>query len=539
MTLHLPTRRVLPLIRQCSSRHHKLRASQRYLQTSSAVREADKLGKSVIQELDERGFVAALTSPKLHQHVQSPTTIYAGVDPSASSLHVGNLLPLLGLLHFQAKGHQSIALIGGATGSIGDPSGRSTERKSLSEAELQTNVEGITSQIHRFFETGSAYLHKRGIARAGGASLRRSNVAGNGKAKETETEVEAEAEAVPGLGVKVMNNLDWTKDVSLLGFLRDVGKLARVSVMLSRDSVKNRLTSDSGISYTEFTYQLLQAFDFSHLHTNHGCKIQLGGSDQWGNIVAGIDLIKRSSSSAVPSSSASAIASTDSRSEGKEAIGPVEGSDDVEAYGITIPLLTTSTGEKFGKSAGNAVWLDEKRTSAAEFYQFFLRTTDEDVARYLRLFTFLPLEKIEQVMADHAASKTDRSAQKLLATEVTELVHGPQGLSKAITSAQVLYSTDTASLKAEDVLRAFEGDNRFRRLPFAEIEGVPIGKLGAQFGLCSTRAEANRLIKSSALSLNETKVPDFKSTISRKDLVDGRIAILRVGSKRHVILYIS
>ncbi|WVF69494.1 tyrosine-tRNA ligase [Kwoniella sp. CBS 6097] len=516
MAPYPPPRCFLPLGR--IQHRQALRSARRQLRTSAVLR-AEKSEKSVIQELDERGFVAALTSPKLHQHVQAPTTIYAGVDPSASSLHVGNLLPLLGLLHFQAKGHQSIALIGGATGSIGDPSGRSTERKALSPAELQTNVEGITSQIHRFFETGSAYLKKRGISRAGNTPFQSEDVKGKGKEKEMDV----------GLGVKVMNNLDWTKDVSLLDFLRDVGKLARVSVMLSRDSVKNRLTSDSGISYTEFTYQLLQAFDFSHLHANHGCKIQMGGSDQWGNIVAGIDLIKRSSTS---SSSATAI-------QAQEENGIAEGGEDVEAYGITIPLLTTSTGEKFGKSAGNAVWLDEKRTSAAEFYQFFLRTTDEDVARYLRLFTFLPLEKIEQVMVEHAASKSDRTAQKLLAKEVTELVHGSDGLSKAITSAQILYSTDTAFLKAEDVLRAFEGDNKFHRVSFSEVESVPVGKLAVTFGLCSSRSEANRLIQSSGLSLNESKVADTKTVLTRDDLVDEHIAILRVGSKRQAILYLD
>ncbi|OCF33765.1 tyrosine-tRNA ligase [Kwoniella heveanensis CBS 569] len=502
--------------------------SRRYFTKTSILR-AKELEKSVIQELEERGFVAALTSPKLHQHVQSPTTIYAGVDPSASSLHVGNLLPLLGLLHFQAKGHQSIALIGGATGSIGDPSGRSTERKSLSQAELQTNVEGITSQIHRFFETGSAYLKKRGIVRAGAES---SPTTFKGKGKEEQQDVEV------GFGVKVMNNLDWTKDVSLLGFLRDVGKLARVSVMLSRDSVKNRLTSDSGISYTEFTYQLLQAFDFSHLYKQHGCKIQMGGSDQWGNIVAGIDLIKRSHPLST-SSAGSSSSTVNVGQEGQEGVEAGTGAEDVEAFGITIPLLTTSTGEKFGKSAGNAVWLDEKRTSAAEFYQFFLRTTDEDVGRYLRIFTFLPLDEIEQVMTEHDSLKSDRNAQKLLAREVTELVHGLQGLAKAITSAQVLYSTDTASLRAEAVLKAFEGDNKFHRVPLAEVEGVPVGKLAVTFGLCSSRSEANRLIQSSGLSLNESKVADIKTTVSRDDLVDGHVAILRVGSKRQAILYLD
>ncbi|WVR04863.1 tyrosine-tRNA ligase [Kwoniella sp. DSM 27419] len=470
--------------------------------------------KSVIAELEERGFVAALTSTKLHQHVETPTTIYAGVDPSASSLHVGNLLPLLGLLHFQAKGHQSICLIGGATGSIGDPSGRSTERKALTPEELQHNVDGITSQIHRFFRTGSAYLSKRGVV-----------AEGKGKEKALQD----------NFGVKVVNNLDWTMGVSLLDFLRTVGKMARVSTMLSRDSVKNRLTSDSGISYTEFTYQLLQAFDFSHLHSSHGCRIQMGGSDQWGNIVAGIDLIKRMHHSAESSPTSDQAVVPDERGDAELA-----GSEDgPEAYGITIPLLTTSTGEKFGKSAGNAVWLDEARTSAAEFYQFFLRTTDDDVERYLRMFTFIPVEELQGVMAKHAEARSERHAQKLLASEVTELVHGPRGLAKALTAAQVLYSTESASLKSADVLEAFEGDKRFHRVAYDQLSNVPFIKLAVQYGLCSSRAEATRLVQSSAVSLNDQKVSDPKSTIARDQLVDGHIAILRVGSKRQVILYLE
>ncbi|WWD21766.1 tyrosine-tRNA ligase [Kwoniella shandongensis] len=463
-------------------------------------------GKNVIDELEQRGFVAALTSPKLRIHVQSPTTIYAGVDPSASSLHVGNLLPLLGLLHFQAKGHQSICLIGGATGSIGDPSGRSTERKSLSSDELAHNVSGITSQVHRFFSRGEAYLSQRGIVPS-----------------------HQKEEKTVGMGVKVLDNYDWTKGVSLLDFLRTVGKAARVSVMLSRDSVKNRLSSDSGISYTEFTYQLLQAFDFSHLYDSHNCRIQLGGSDQWGNIVAGIDLIKR----------------LKGQGQGQEEVKANEEQDglrdeeDDTAFGLTIPLLTTSTGEKFGKSAGNAVWLDERRTSAAEFYQFFLRTTDEDVEKYLKLFTFLPLEEINSVMRDHQSAKSERDPQKLLAREVTELVHGPEALSRALTAAQVLYSTNANSLKSADVLAAFEGDNRFHRVSYDQLDNIGIAKLAVQFGLCTSRGEANRLISNSAMGLNERRISDPKETVKQSDLIDGHIIILRVGTKRQAILYVD
>ncbi|WVW78116.1 tyrosine-tRNA ligase [Kwoniella bestiolae CBS 10118] len=463
-------------------------------------RQLHSQSKTVIQELDERGFIAALTSPKLKKHVESPTTIYAGVDPSASSLHVGNLLPLLGLLHFQAKGHQSICLIGGATGSIGDPSGRSTERKSLSPEDLAINVKGITDQVHRFFRTGSAYLEKRGV------DLK-------GKGKEVD------------MGVKVVDNYEWTKDLSLLDFLRGPGKLSRVGVMLARDSVKNRLTSDSGISYTEFTYQLLQAYDFSHLWNTYGCRIQMGGSDQWGNIVSGIDLIKRSQAQSHDT--------------------PIQEDEEVEAYGMTIPLLTTSSGEKFGKSAGNAVWLDEARTSPAEFYQFFLRTTDEDVSKYLKLFTFLSIEQIDKVMAEHETSKSARIPQKLLAAEVTELVHGPSGLHKALLATSILYPTkpDLSSLhrtlKSQDVLAAFEGDSRFHKLPFSEIIGIPISKLCVIYGLCKSRGEASKLISQGSLFVNDRKINDPRDEIVRSNLVDGRVAILRVGVKKHLIFYVE
>ncbi|OCF54060.1 tyrosine-tRNA ligase [Kwoniella mangroviensis CBS 10435] len=504
---------LLPITRPCPRR--LTRFIRRHYQSQA---------KTVIQELDQRGFIAALTSPKLHQHVQSPTTIYAGVDPSASSLHVGNLLPLLGLLHFQAKGHQSICLIGGATGSIGDPSGRSTERKALSAQELAVNVRGITNQVHRFFATGSAYLQKRGV-----------DIKGKGK------------EVQEDMGIKVVDNYEWTKDVSLLDFLRGPGKLSRVGVMLSRDSVKNRLTSDSGISYTEFTYQLLQAYDFSHLWKEYGCKIQMGGSDQWGNIVSGIDLIKRSQSQIQVQQQQH---NEDSFSSEASDTGLVGEEEEVEAYGLTIPLLTTSTGEKFGKSAGNAVWLDERRTSPAEFYQFFLRTTDEDVAKYLKLFTFLPIEEIDSMMAEHEKSKSARKPQKLLASEVTELVHGTDGLSKALLATEILYpstkpiissgmSSIYKTLKSSDVLAAFEGDSRFHKIPFSEIKDKPISKLCVIYGLCKSRGEASKAISSGSLTFNDRRINDPRDEIRRSQLIDGKIAIVKIGNKRQLIFYLE
>ncbi|WVQ71904.1 tyrosine-tRNA ligase [Cryptococcus sp. DSM 104548] len=468
--------------------------------------------KTVLQELDERGFVAAITSENLRKHVESPTTIYAGVDPSAPSLHVGNLLPLLGLLHFQTKGHQSIALIGGATGSIGDPSGRSTERQSLTPIELSRNIAGITSQVRRFFTRGQEYLHKRGL------QVQRKDETGE-----------------VGRGVRVVNNMEWMREVSLLDFLRGVGKNARVSTMLSRDSVKNRLTSDSGISYTEFTYQLLQAYDFAHLHTNHECNIQMGGSDQWGNIVAGIDLVRREK---IAAREARENAVADGEEEKREIVQGREGGEE-EVYGLTIPLLTTSTGEKFGKSAGNAVWLDEKRTPASEFYQFFLRTTDADVEKYLRLFTFLPLDQIKETMSAHKSAKSQRLPQKLLAAEVTELVHGPLALSRALTAAQVLYSTSVTDLKADAVRDAFRDDKRLHTVKKEEVEELGVGKIAAQYGLVASVGEAQRLVQSGGFHINASKVTDHRQKLGVDDLVDGHVVILRAGSKRQIILYVE
>lgn len=277
--------------------------------------------------------------------------------------------------------------IGGATGSIGDPSGRSAERNALSKEELAHNVAGITAQVERFFERGIEYASKKGYGQIGGSS---------------------------GKEVTVVNNYDWFKDVSFLDFLRDVGKLARVNTMLAREryvaaavfannSVKSRLDSESGISFTEFSYQLLQAHDFATLYKTHACRVQIGGSDQWGNIVAGIDLIKRQRA----------------KEERDITERPTE-----PAFGLTIPLLTTSTGEKFGKSAGNAVWLDTARTSVSDFYQFFFRTQDADVGKYLNLLTLVPSQNIAEALRAHEKTPRERFAQRLLAREVTELVHG-------------------------------------------------------------------------------------------------------------------
>ncbi|KAI8994534.1 tyrosyl-tRNA synthetase, partial [Pilobolus umbonatus] len=264
-------------------------------------------------------------SPEIVKRTETPTAIYCGVDPTAKSLHLGNLVTLMGLLHFHVRGHQTIALVGGATGSIGDPSGRKSERIPLSEEVLKMNVAGIENQIHRFFKNGASYAARRGFRSA------------------------------DHLPPKVLNNYSWFSSMTALDFLSSIGKYARVNTMLAKESVKSRMDTTSGISFTEFSYQLLQAYDFYYLYTNHNCRIQLGGSDQWGNITAGIDMIYRKRP----------ISDQEEEPANKDSI-------EDKAFGITIPLLLTSTGEKFGKSAGNAIWLDEKMTSVYDFYQVFL-----------------------------------------------------------------------------------------------------------------------------------------------------------------------
>ncbi|KAF8630635.1 hypothetical protein AX15_002786 [Amanita polypyramis BW_CC] len=306
---------------------------------------------SLLYDLTHRGFIQDVTRPHGLELVldATPRTVYAGIDPTAHALHIGHLIPLMCLFHFQLHGHRIIPLIGGATGRIGDPSGRSTQRQLANIKNIEDNVSSLTNSIYNFFSRASHYVIRK-----------HSNV-----------------DSVPSLPT-VLSNLEWHQHITMLDFLRTVGVHARISTMLGRESVKARLNSQQGISFTEFTYQLLQAYDFHHLYKHHGCSIQIGGSDQWGNIVAGLELI--------------------ARLEGKSN-APDEDVPDV--YGITTPLLTTSTGEKFGKSTGNAVWLDPDLTSVFDFYQYFVKVADADVEKYLKMFTLLPLPEITEIVQAH------------------------------------------------------------------------------------------------------------------------------------------
>ncbi|GAA5831221.1 hypothetical protein JCM5353_007386 [Sporobolomyces roseus] len=466
-------------------------ASYRFFSTTS-------LRQNVLKELEERGMLQDLTSRAARKHVEKPTTVYLGVDPSASSLHVGNLLALIGLLHFRLQGHNSIALIGGATGSIGDPSGRSTERNALDPATLDTNVAGITQQLTTFLDRGVAFAQSR---------TRRRDTASNNPTPSSSVEG----------SIKVENNMKWIGGMSLLEFLSKVGKMARVSTMLSRESVKSRLDSSSGISFTEFSYQLLQAYDFLTLHRLHNCTIQLGGSDQLGNIVSGIDMIRRSKFG---------------EDEGKEVDDP--------AFGVTFPLLTTASGEKFGKSAGNAIWLDPKMTSPFDLYQFFLRTADEEVEKYLKIFTFIRVIELKGIMEDHKAQPSSRIAQKVLASEATELIHGSEGLQQALAATKLFYtpSATLSSVVDESLISALEAASENSTIPGVLVRlrkedsiGEKAEKIAIESGLFSSKTQARKAIEAGTLQINGEKVAakNHQRKIGHEDLLDGRLIVLKSG----------
>ncbi|KAK9763368.1 tyrosyl-tRNA synthetase [Basidiobolus ranarum] len=445
-------------------------------------------GKSnVVKELQTRGLVASLTSPKLLNHVDTPTTIYCGVDPTAKSLHIGNLCALMGLLHFQARGHQAIALIGGATGAIGDPSGRNTERTALDNEVLWNNVASIKAQLEKFFDRGQQYVNRR-------------------------TGTSDSVDKIKD--IQILNNFDWFGKMTAIDFLANVGKFARVSAMLARESVKARMDSSHGISFTEFSYQLLQANDFWHLYKQHGCSIQLGGSDQWGNITAGIDLIQKRHN--------------------YETLGTLESTDnDPHVYGITLPLITTSTGEKFGKSAGNAVWLNENMTSLFDFYQFFMKTPDSEVERLLNVFTFLNTQEIEEIVHEHKKSPEAHLGQTKLADEVTELVHGVEGLKRAQIATQILFRNDLKSIRADDIIDAFSNDKRLKQLEASLVVENDITQVAVASGACSSKSEATRLIKAGGLYINGERVKDPKLKLARSSLMEDKLIVLRSGKSNY------
>lgn len=413
-----------------------------------------------------------------------PQTIYAGFDPTADSLHIGNLLVLVGLLHCQRGGHQPVALLGGATGLIGDPSGRTTERTSLHDEQLQHNLTAIRAQIERVFDN-----HREHLWRERGALQ----------------------------PVRIVNNADWYAGLGLVDFVATTGRHFRMGSMLSRSSVQSRLHSDasasassssaasSGMSFTEFTYQIFQAYDWLHLHREHDCSFQLGGSDQMGNLMSGHELI--------------------SRVTGK----PV--------YGLTLPIITNEQGDKFGKSAGNAVWLDDRRTSAFALYQFFVRVTDADVEQLLRLLTFVPNAELDALMAEHRKQPEVREAQRRLAAEVTLLLHGRTGLEKAEAISAALYKGSVealAELSAADVRDSFDGAT------VCEVQlepGMTLLELAMRARCFPTEADAMRIMAAGGFSVNQTKARNINEVVvSSVHILRNGVTLLRVGKRNYYLI---
>jgi len=417
---------------------------------------------NVIQTLRERGFIDRLTDPELEKlGQQEQLVVYCGVDPTADSLHVGNLLPLLMLVHFQRAGHRPIALVGGATGLVGDPGGKKDERNLLSRDQVEENVNGIRRILERLFS------------------------------------FEGDNAAI------VVNNIDWMGEVGFLDFIRDVGKHVRITEMLARDSVKARLDSGAGMSYTEFSYQLLQAYDFFHLYREFQCQVQVGGSDQWGNITAGTDLIRRMDGGGV--------------------------------YGMVCPLLTTESGEKLGKSEGNTVWLTSDKTSPYQLYQYFIRTEDVDAVRLLKLLTFLSLDEISELNESLEKNPERREAQKRLAREVTELIHGPEGAEAAEKASEVLFGGELSGLGSDVILEIFSDVPTFA-IDTSRLEGAySIVEALTDSSLAESKGEARRLLDGGGVYLNNQRVESSDTKIGRDSLLDGDLVVLRVGKKKYCL----
>jgi tyrosyl-tRNA synthetase len=412
--------------------------------------------------LRERGLFEDMTSPEVERVVQVPSVVYAGFDPSAPSLQVGNFVTIMALAHFQRAGHKVIALVGGATGMIGDPSGKTTARTMLTAEQIARNQEGVRENLSRFLDFSDS----------------------------------------PN-GAVMVNNHDWFKDFTVVDFLRDVGVHFRMGTMLGRESVRGRLESEVGLSYTEFSYQLLQAYDFLKLNDTHGCRIQIGGSDQWGNITAGTDLVRR-----------------------------LRG---VECFGVTFPLVCDSTGKKFGKSEGNAIYLDRKLTSYYDFYQFFLRVEDADVIRFLKVFTFVSLDEIAALEDATKAEPGKRVAQRRLAEELTRTVHGATGLAVAQRASEVLFGGSMEGLNADELLGIF-ANVPSAQLSKAEVVGSPAMDVAVRAGLCKSKGEARRLIESGGLNINNRRVENIQTTVSEPDAIDGRIIVLRSGKRTFLLV---
>jgi tyrosyl-tRNA synthetase len=419
-----------------------------------------------VEELQWRGMIHDVMPGTKEQFAKEMTTAYVGFDPTAESLHVGNLVPIMLLKHLQVNGHQPIALVGGATGMVGDPSGKKEERKQLKEEVLNHNVACIRKQLSKFLDFE------------------------NGANKAIMT-----------------NNYDWFKEFSLLGFLRDVGKHITVSYMMSKDSVQNRL--ETGISFTEFSYQLIQGYDFYYLNKNMNAKVQMGGSDQWGNITTGTELIRRM--------------------------------DGGEAFALTCPLITKADGSKFGKSESGNVWLDAKLTSPYKFYQFWLNASDADAGKYIRIFTLLSKEEIEKLETEHAAAPHLRILQKALAKEVTIIVHSEEAWQGAVDASEILFgnaATDTLQkLDEETLLSVFEGVPQVKLSKEELTAGInAIEFLSDKTQIFPSRGEARKMIQAGGVSINKEKIADINATVNAEELLNNKYLLVQKGKKNYYLI---
>ena len=413
-------------------------------------------GAAILDDLSARGLIQDTTDDAaLRARLEAgPITLYCGFDPTADSLHIGNLVPLLLLRRFQDFGHRPIALAGGATGMVGDPSGRSDERNLLDGETLDHNVAVIKEQLCLLLDIGGQ--------------------------------------------AQLADNREWIENVTALEFLRDVGKLVTVNTMLAKESIKSRLDGEQGISYTEFSYMLLQANDFVALHDRDGCELQVGGSDQWGNITAGIDMIRRKTGA--------------------------------HAHGLTVPLVTRSDGAKFGKTADGAVWLSADRTLPYEFHQYWMRTDDRDVERFLLQMTLLPVDRVAEVMAEHVQAPELRSAQRVLADEVTALIHGSGEVRRANLAAGALFGGSELDGEALEALRGIVPETELAADTLAGEE--PVVDLLVTTGVCSSKGDARRTIDQGGIRLNGEKIDDAATAVTP---VDGRFVLIQKGKKqRHL-----
>ena len=419
---------------------------------------------TLFEEFEARGLVQAVTDPEIAKMLETPQTIYCGFDPSASSLQAGNLVSIMMLRRLQLAGHKVIALVGGATGLIGDPSGKSAERNMLTLEQVAENKKGIRENLGRILDFYG-----------------------------------------PNAAVMV-DNYDWYSGLSAIAFLRDVAINFRVPQMLAKESVKKRLEASEGaLTFTEFSYQILQGNDFLHLFDNYGCTMEVGGADQWGNITAGTDLVHKM--------------------RGKT------------AYGLTFPLLLDGSGRKFGKSEGNAMFMSAEKTSIYDWYQFFLRSADEDVIRYLKVFSLKTLDEIASLEAQMKANPEARIPQKALAEELTLLVHGEDGLKTAIGATKTLFGGDVSGKSADELEEIFK-DVKSAEVAAADVVGKPVFAVAAAAGMFKSNGEARRMAQQGGLSVNGAKADD-KRLFAAEDLVDGRVAVLRSGKKNHFLLKVA